>query len=148
MINQLLALVFTARRKRQAVKVVSVVLAMAGLVMVLNKFVSDQIFKQIENGAFNSSTVGELQKALTVFLNHAENQLVKVDLWFGLGYLLLALGLIVSLVITRQRGLRMPKPLQAAVPVEDKPERVSKPKTPAEPVAKPPRRPRPPRLIQ
>jgi hypothetical protein len=121
--------------------------------MVLNKFVSDQVFKQIENNAFNSSTVGQLQKALTIFLNHAESQLVKVDLWFGVAYLLIALGLILALIITRQRGLRIPKRLQTAEPIDDAPETDSTPapklKNPSPGLTpKPSRRPRPPRLVQ
>lgn len=149
-IISLLAVIFIASRKRKGVKVIAVILALAGLVMVLTKFVSDQAFHSLEKHAFNASTVGELQKALTVFLRHAEDQLVKVDLWFGIGYLLLALVLLAILIITRKRGLRMPKRLQSAIPAADsEPEPVapkSSNNTSAAP--KPPRAKKPPRLVQ
>jgi lysophospholipase L1-like esterase len=144
-IISLLAVIFIASRKRKGVKVITVVLALAGLVMVSTKFVSDQAFHSLEKHAFNASTVGELQKALTVFLRHAEDQLVKVNLWFGIGYLLLALVLLVVLVITRQRGLRIPKRLQSAVPAADlEPE----PAAPTSATPKPPRVKKPSRLVQ
>ncbi len=142
----LMAVIFVAPRRRQGLKAVTVTLALAGLVMVLNKFASDQLFHTIRRHAFDGSTVGDLQKALTVFLRHAEDQLVKVDLWFGAAYLLLALVLLSALIITRRRGLRIPKPLQAAVPVDTP---TSAPKTPKRPTAsKTPRPPKPPRLVQ
>ncbi|HET7060368.1 MAG TPA: SGNH/GDSL hydrolase family protein [Candidatus Saccharimonadales bacterium] len=148
----LIAVIFIAPRKRKGLKAIVIVLALSGLVMIATKLVSNQAFNSIKKHAFNASTVGELQKALTVFLRHAENQLVKVDLWFGIGYLLLALALVAALIITRQRGLRIPKPLQSAVPTEGPaaaplPKENNTPPTLAKPAPRP-RRPKPPRLVQ
>ncbi len=147
-IVSLLAVIFIAPRKRKGLKAVTVTLALAGLVMVFTKFVSDQAFHSLEKHAFNASTVGELQKALTVFLRHAEDQLVKVDLWFGIGYLLLALVLLAILITTRQRGLRIPKRLQAAIPAADSEPESAGPDTSKPVDPKPPRTKKPPRLVQ
>lgn len=147
----LVAVIFVAPRKRLGLKAVTVTLALAGLVMVFTRFVSDQLFHTIEKHAFNASTVGALQKALTVFFRHAEDQLVKVDLWFGLAYLLLALVLLTILIVSRQKGIRIPKLLQTAIPAADPtPSPAQKPSqngnnTPPTPKSRPPK---PPRLVQ
>jgi hypothetical protein len=144
----LIAIMLVSPRKRKGVKAVTITLALAGLVMVLNKFASDQLFQTIRRHAFDGSTAGELQKALTVFLRHAEDQLVKVDLWFGIGYLLLALVLLAVLIITRQRGLRIPKRLQSAVPTTEStpaPKAASQKAVQKSPKSRPPK---PPRLVQ
>lgn len=152
-VMSLAAVIFIAPRKRKGIKAVTITLAFAGIAMVLTKFVSDRVFHALEKHAFNATTVGELQKALTVFLRHVENQLVKVDLWFGAGYLLVALILLVGLIVTRQRGLRIPKPLQALVPSDSPEPSPTPPKKSNGSAATPrptptPRQPKPPRLVQ
>lgn len=146
------AIYFLAARRRKGIKIIGVTLAVAGVILVLTKFISDQAFRAVERHIFNQSSVGNLQKSLTTSLHYAENQLTKIDLWFGIGYLVLAAILIGALIITRQRGLRIPKPLQSITP-SDSPEQV--PTTPTDanndletqPAVKP-RRPKPPRLVQ
>jgi hypothetical protein len=154
----LTAIILIAHRKRKSLKVAAIVFALAGIVMVCTKLLADQTFNDVEKHIFNSSTVGQLQKALTVFLHHVENQIVKVDLWFGIAYLVIALLLVLTLVITRQRGLRIPKPLQNLMPsdgdnnsgpVENTSEPEPETRPPAAPRPAPkPRRPKPPRLVQ
>ena len=137
---------FLASRHRKGIKVIGITLAVAGAILVMTKFISDQVFRTVERHLFNQASVGQLQKSLTTFLHYVENQLTKVDLWFGIGYLVLAAILIGALVITRQRGLRIPKPLQALTPSDgpDAPESSS----PAPKPAPSPRGPKPPRLVQ
>lgn len=113
------AVLFLTVRKRKGLKIIGILLAAAGLTLVFTKLVSDQIFRVLERQIFNEGSVGALQKSLTGFLHHLEDQLVKMDFWFGVGYLLLALIILIILVSTRQRGLRIPKPLQTLTPSDD-----------------------------
>ena len=108
----LVAVIFLAPRKRNSLKIIAAALALAGFVMVAAKFISDQVFSTIENRIFNATTVGELQRALTNFFHHAESQLVRVDLWFGIVYLIVAAIIVIVLISTRPRGIRIPKPLR------------------------------------
>ncbi len=85
---------FLASRRRKGVKVIRYHSAVTGAILVLTKFISDQVFRAVERHIFNQSSVGQLQKSLTTFLHHLQNQLTTVDLWFGIGYLLLAAVLI------------------------------------------------------
>lgn len=151
------AIVIIASRRRKAVKVLTVIFALAGLIMVSTKLVSDRAFHIMEKHIFNASNVGELQKAMTVFFHHLENQLVKIDLWFGVGYLLVAVVLFTLLRKSRQKGLRVPQRLQTATPAATptpapavaQPKPRPKPKTAPTLTPTPRRRPpKPPRLIQ
>ena len=155
----LAAIIMVAYSKRKGLRAIAIVFALAGLIMVLTKLITDQVFNSIEKHIFNAASVGQLQKSLTVFLHHVETQIVKVDLWFGIGYLLIALVLVLTLVFTRKRGLRIPKPLQNLMPSDDgseegeadeSPEPRPQPESPkAKPKPSPKSRPaRPPRLVQ
>ncbi|HVV66473.1 MAG TPA: hypothetical protein VHB72_00150 [Candidatus Saccharimonadales bacterium] len=147
---------FLAAWKRSAAKIIAVVLTAAGIIMLLLKFASDAAFHQAENHIFNSSAIGQLQKALTTFFHLAENQLVKVDMWFGIAYLILALVLVAILLISRPRKMR---PILARLgnmrtnstaSGTDKTPAATNPETDRAPETKPstPKRPKPPRLIQ
>lgn len=149
---------FLAVRRRKGLKIIGTLLAVSGVILILAKLVSDQIFKAIEHHVFNQASVGALQKSLTGFLHQLESQLVKTDLWFGIIYLLLALAIFAVVFGTRQRGLRMPKPLQLLMPTDGSAgQRASgtsapRPKPAAKPAPKPASgqrpRPRPRRLVQ
>lgn len=136
-----LAIIFLAPRKRCGLRRIGINLAIAGVILVAFKFVADAVLKQVEKHIFNSSSVGQLQQALTDFLQRAEHQLVKTDMLFGLGYLLLALLILIILLSTRRnRGAKpVPKGRQEPLPVNGQPR--STPQTPAGPPT-PPKRPR------
>ncbi len=105
-----LGVVFIAPRKRKGVRRVGVVLLEAGIILVAVKFVADTVFNQLEKHIFNNSNVGQLQQSLTDFLHRVEAQLVKVDLWFGIAFLALAVLLFVILWFTRQKSGKSAKP--------------------------------------
>lgn len=145
--------IFVSKRHRNGVRSVGIVLALAGLVLVSTKFVSDQAFSKVQHHVFNNTDIGQLQKALTAFMHHAEDQLVKVDLWFGIAYLVLAIIILIAMRSTRQRQLKPSflnnEPASAPVALKEKP--IPKPtaKVGSAASAQPkPRRPKPPRLIQ
>lgn len=137
---------FLASRRRNGLKIISAVLAAAGVIMLLTKLVSDQLFKALENHVFNDTTVGQLQKALTNFFHQAESQLVKVDMWFGIAYLVIALLLVAGLLITKQRKIRSPFADEKSLRRAPSPAPAPKPSDPPKPSA--PKRPKPPRLVQ
>jgi hypothetical protein len=153
--------IFITKRHRNGVRSVGIVLSLAGLVLVTTKFASDQVFNQVHRQIFNAGDAGQVQKALTTFMHHVENQLVKIDLWFGIAYLLLALIILLVLYMTRQRSVTLPelsaapkpkksatKPTPAKLTSADTPAiKVNRQPTQAGPTTKPRRR-KPPRLVQ
>ncbi|HSX45592.1 MAG TPA: hypothetical protein VLG27_01140 [Candidatus Saccharimonadia bacterium] len=115
--------------RRRGLRRIAIVLAEAGLVLVVVRFVLDEIFKQIERHAFNNANIGQLQQSLTSVLHLAKDQLVKIDFYFGIAYLILALVIFIVLVSTRNRQPRAPKLKEAAPEPELAADKPSKPVT-------------------
>lgn len=153
-----LGVVFLAARRRTGVRLVGIILLLAGFVLIATKFVADQAFDKLEHRIFNNTDVGQLQKALTTFFHHVENQLVKVDLWFGIAYLVVAILILIILLITRQRaikssvaieeGLGSPTTTGKTSSTDPRDIQLGRSKPTPDSVAGNPPRPKPPRLVQ
>ncbi len=102
-------MVFMTQRHRNGLRAVGIVLTIAGLALICAKFLSDQILDSAQRQIFNNENIGELQKALTAFMRLVEDQVLKIDFWFGIAYLALALIIFLLLFITRQRQQKTPK---------------------------------------
>ena len=125
-----IGVVLIPKRHRNGWKVLAGVLAFSGVVLVITKFASTLAFDQIQKAVFNEKGVGQLQKSLTTFLHLAQNQLVKIDLLFGVAYLALALLIVIFIYVSRQRQLtpaflrneqRPPRQPQAPVDASPRP---------------------------
>jgi hypothetical protein len=148
-----LGIVVLAVSRRRGVRRIGEVLLVSGIVLVAIKFIADAAFKHLEDHIFNTSSVGQLQQSLTDFGHHVESQLVKVDLWFGIAFLVLAIIIIGTVLATRQRMPKTPKPEKLPIPKVDNgsnnQEATSTASSFPTPPAKPqPPRPKPPKLIQ
>jgi hypothetical protein len=99
----LIGVIFIAKRHRGGLKAAAVVLALAGLVLVIIKLLSGQIFNHAQQQLLSGKS-GEVHKALTTFLHYAINQLIKIDLWFGVVYLVAAAIILIALRTTRERS--------------------------------------------
>jgi hypothetical protein len=128
-----LGISFMAVTRRRGLRRIGEVLLIAGILLMLVKFVADKVFNRLEKQVFNNSSVGQLQQSLTDFAHRVESQLVKVDLWFGVGFVLFAVIILGYLLVTRRRQPKTPKPEKLPVPQADG--RVETPR----PTSKPPR---------
>lgn len=99
-----------APRKRAGVRRIGVVFLVAGIVLLFEKLVADSLVKHVNLDKlhlFNSGTQqtsGPLQQSLTTFVQHAESALTKFDLYFGLGFVVFGLAVIIALIIKGRRG--------------------------------------------
>ena len=98
-----IGIIFIAPRKRRGLRRVGIVMLEAGILLVAEKFLADIVFKKVEAKAFNNASVGPLQQSLTNFAHLAESQLVNVNLYFGVAFIVLALAIFVVLIVTRNR---------------------------------------------
>lgn len=155
-----LGVLFLAPRKRWGLRRVGITLAVAGAVLIISVLLSNTALHQAEKRIFNQSSVGQLQQSLTNFLSQLEHQLVKVDLWFGIGYLGLAAIIFILLASTRRRKHRPETPVKPIPPGDSEslasrlsntpreaPKSAPEPPRPA-PTGPPPPPKRPTRLIQ
>ena len=147
-----LFLIYLSSTRRRGVGLVGIIFAIAGVLLIAMKFSSDLVFKQAENRVFNTSTTGQLQQSLTSFAHQAEDALLKIDLYFGIAFLVIALIIFVALRINKKKpsvpnvtaGPIAPEPTPQAP--QSIPKTKSRPTSPDKPTA-PPRRKKP-RLIQ
>lgn len=145
-------LLFSPRRK--GVRWSAIILSVAGLLLVSTKLTSDIAFQQLQDRAFNDATDGEVQASLTSFMNQVQNASTTIQLYFGIGFLVLA---IILFVFSRTRGEVGPtepnlppievEPNTAATPVAPR-IRTTKPATPKKPASTQSKKRRPPRLVQ
>ncbi len=163
-----IGIIFISFGKRKGVRRVGIVLLIAGVALVILKFAADYTFKKAEHRLFNNSDVGQLQQSLTDFLHRIESAMVRIDLWFGIAFLLLAAVIFGILAATRHREDKpknladlpddMPEPTDDAAPLILSRKRLKRPvenltpvgrPVPREPTATPAPKPkRPPRLVQ
>jgi hypothetical protein len=144
-----LGILFVSSTRRRGVRRVGWVLLAAGVLLIIVKFVADSVFNHLEKKVFNNSNIGQLQLSLTDFLHRMEAQLVKVDLWFGIAFLVVAVLLLNLLWFTRKKsggvGSSQHKP---STPSGTPGEEQGVDGRPQLPVLKQPPRPKRPRLIQ
>jgi hypothetical protein len=103
-----LGVVFVSRSRRKGLRLVGIVLLIAGTSLVVVKFIANALFRHAETRVFNDSTVGQLQRALTDFAHRVETSVVRTELWFGIAFLLMAAVIFGILAGTRKSG--EPKP--------------------------------------
>lgn len=129
-----LGIVFIAPTRRKGLRRVGSTLLVAGLLLILGKFAADYVFTKIETKTFNNADVGQIQQSLTTFAHTAESELVKVDLYFGILFVILAI--VCFVFVARSRGEKTGKqpttPAQPAATNE-----ISTPVTPAAAVSRP-----------
>ncbi|HVX57959.1 MAG TPA: hypothetical protein VHA37_09625 [Candidatus Saccharimonadales bacterium] len=104
-----LGIVFIALSRRRGLRRVGVVLAVAGVLLVLSNVFANIAVDKLAQHVFNSSSVGLLQQSLTNFAHRVASALVRINVWFGAAYLVLAAVVLGLLLKTRQ------KPPKAAV---------------------------------
>lgn len=150
--------IFISARKRKGLHRVGLVLTYAGIILITTRFVSDYVLKQIEKQVFNNSSTGDLQQSLTAFAHLVENQLVKINMYFGIAYLALAALIFITLMLVKGNRVKTPPNVQSndnsqapAEPPATSTDSVTATTTnPATPVYKSPTKPKSnkPRLIQ
>lgn len=160
----ILGIIFISLTRRRGIRRLGWVLLASGAALVLLKFAADSLFNQLQKKIFNNSNITLLQKSLTDFMHRVENQLVKIDLYFGIALLVLAAIVFIYIWLTRGKsggpkpkdgvkpvapgtvfhGEPEPTPGPAPAPTPSKP----RPKPPIPPLKRPSVPPKRPRLIQ
>ncbi len=152
----LLGIIFIAPRRRKGLRRIAVVLLEAGVVLIAVKVVVDSTFSQLKQRILSGLNVGQMEQSLAGLLQRFEAHLTKVDFWFGVAFLALAIVLLVIVWLTREKNNKPPK-FAGGGPVSSgnsqprpAPERPQIPgnNRPTPSLKQPPRRPKPPRLIQ
>lgn len=108
-----IGIIFWSRSKRAGLRRIGITLLTAGILLVIDKVATDAGFNRLKDKAFNSLNNHQIQQSLTSFAHYVEAELVKIDLWFGIAYIAIAVLLLGVLLLTRNHR---PKPGKGARP--------------------------------
>jgi len=98
-----LGIVYISSRKRKGLRRVAIILAFAGAIFIATRFAADFGLKQLETQAFNNSSLGDMQQSLTAFARLVASQIVKINLYFGIAFVAIAVIIFIAIVTTRDR---------------------------------------------
>jgi hypothetical protein len=113
-----LGIILVAPARRKGVRRVGAVLFAAGIILVASGFAADATFNQAEKRIFNDSGIGQIQQSLVDFARRVQHQIVGVDSYFGIAFLIIAVAIFGYLVMSRKRTDK-PKPSLDETPVSE-----------------------------
>jgi len=109
-----LLIIFIASPRRKGWRRIASVLLVAGILLVASKFLADFSVNRVERQISNSKTVvSQLKQPSNDLIDHVESQVVQTNLYFGIGYIVLALITYAVLYKTKE-GNGKSKPNQKA----------------------------------
>ncbi|MDB5168770.1 MAG: hypothetical protein JWO41_126 [Candidatus Saccharibacteria bacterium] len=118
--------------RRKGIRRLGFIFLDAGILLIATKFAADFVLTKVEAQAFNNSNVGALQQSLSAFFGRAESGIIGVTLWFGIGYAVIGLAVLVALFVTRGRK---PKQRKTTPLLDETPEAPEVSEQPAPPKA-------------
>jgi hypothetical protein len=116
-----IGIIFCARSKRLGLRRVGVMLLISGALLVADKFATDAAFNKLKNRVFSSVNNGQIQQSLTSLVHYIEVELAKINLWFGIIYIALAVILFIVLILTRNRKPGLTKEAKVKPPTNNAP---------------------------
>jgi preprotein translocase subunit SecG len=99
----ILVLVFIDSSRRKGLRKASFVLLLSGLVLIASYLVNSSLINRVDNHIKNSHDLGSFKQASIELVSKVSSFLAKIDLWFGVAYILLALAIIVLLSSVRRQ---------------------------------------------
>jgi hypothetical protein len=97
-----LGIVFIALSRRRGARRIGAVLLLAGIILIVEKFVADALVKKFANTTLHNTLGSQLKQPISDLLHKGEPQLVQPYLWFGI--LFLIAGLLILTIIFKTRG--------------------------------------------
>lgn len=98
------AVIFLAASLRNGLRRVAILLVGSGVTILFLIFISSAILKYVENKIFANDSVGQLQQSLVEFAHRAQATLANIDLWFGVGFMVLGCAIYATLYFTRPKA--------------------------------------------
>ncbi len=108
-------IIFWSRSKRVGLRRIAIAFLVGGFLLVADKVATDAAFNKLKDKALNGVNNHQVQQSLTSFVHYVEAALVKIDLWFGVVYITLAVICFAILLLTHNRRS---KPGKGTAPTE------------------------------
>ncbi|MDB5171227.1 MAG: hypothetical protein JWO35_921 [Candidatus Saccharibacteria bacterium] len=120
-----LGVIFIAPVRRKGVRRVGLTFTLVGILLIATKFVSDTLFNKLETKVFTGAETTDVQKPLIDAAHQLEKQLVTVDLYIGIVFVIIGLALVALYFKMRSASKGTPgvpqamvEPTQPVLPVE------------------------------
>jgi hypothetical protein len=115
----ILAIIFIAKPRRKGWRRIASTLLVVGILLIASKFVGDYATKRLEDQVGKSKTfVSQLHQPTNDLIEHVESGVVQTNLYFGIGYALIAIIIYIVLRKTRE-GSGKSKSNKPYVPPKD-----------------------------
>lgn len=98
-----LIIVFASPRRRKGLRKLGYTLTYAGIILIATKFVSDMVLKNVQGKLFNDPSMVDIKNSLIGFINLLESQIVKINLYFGIAFVAIAIIIFFTLIKTRDK---------------------------------------------
>lgn len=102
-----LGVIFISTNRRKSLRRVAITLAFIGIIFIASKFVLDAVTKAVEKNMFNKSTIVDMQQSLTAFINLVESEITKINLYFGIVFVTIAVLMLFSNTIFKDNSGRI-----------------------------------------
>lgn len=124
-------IIFLIPERRRGWRRVASVLFFAGILLVVSKFAYDYGAKKLDTELSKSTTiVNQLQQPRKDFISYIEQDLTKTNLYFGIGYIVVAVLIYSGVIFTRNSGNNKNKNKATATGASTNKTPENKPKTP------------------
>jgi len=98
------------RKRRKRVKVIGYIILASGLVLLLARLSSNHIVTRADQHFTKQQGIAEFRPALIDFVNKLEAKVVNTELLFAIGYVVIALIILISYHYLKKRSPRAHKP--------------------------------------
>ncbi len=123
----LLAIIFIASPRRKGWRRVASVLLVAGILLIASKFAAELGVSRLQREAANNKTViSQLKQPTNDLIDHVASKLTETNLYFGIGYVILAIIIYIVLRKTKEGSDKSkkkpyvpPKPSDTAKDLDD-----------------------------
>lgn len=116
-----LGIIFISSKKRKGFRTISVILILAGLILLSEKFAEQKAINTINRHINNNQSIAVYESSLFNLVHTLVTLFSKIDNEFAAGYIVLALIIIVVQLFQRRKGKSAPKPVPQSAPAQPSP---------------------------
>lgn len=142
-----LIIVFVSPKRRKGLRKLGYTLTYAGVILIATKFVADAVLLKLQDKLFTGASVVDVRISLLSFIHLLESQIVKINLYFGIAFVALAVIIFVTLIMTRDKKAKV-KTETTDTPTADSDSEITPPTDDSATPTSTPKTPKRPRLIQ
>ena len=113
-----LGIVFISPKRRKGLRKIGITLAFTGTILIATKLIGSIVLNKVEGKLFSNSSIGDMRQSLTAIINLLESEIAKVNLYFGIAFVLIAIAIFLGIVASHDKSGKI-KALKAKLSAGD-----------------------------